>query len=193
MLVGGALPMLARAARDDSERLAYALQRIFEVSLILGVAAAVGLLGGAQFVIHVIAGPKYAGADAVPCISRALRCSPRSSPRDGVFALISLKRYGSLIVINALAFLASSGLTIWLAATHGARGAALATVCGEATLAVGALVALVHDQPELSAKLVVLAKVTIAAIPAVALELSSDLSSLVRALLALAVYGVLIR
>jgi O-antigen/teichoic acid export membrane protein len=191
LLVGGALPMLARAARDDGERLAYALQRIFEVSLILGVAAAVSLLGGAQFVIHVIAGPKYAGADAALRIQGLALLASFLTAGWG-FALISLKRYGSLIVANALAFLVSSALTIALAASHGARGAALATLCGEATLAAGSLIALVRGQPELRPKLAVLAKVTLAAIPAVVLELSLDLSSLVRALLALAVYGLLI-
>ena len=45
VVVGGALPLLARAARDDRERLSYALQRIFEASLILGVAAALGIAG----------------------------------------------------------------------------------------------------------------------------------------------------
>ncbi len=191
LLVGGALPMLARAARDDSERLAYALQRIFEVSLIIGVAAAVGLLAGAQFVIHVIAGPRYEGADAALRIQGVALLASFLTAGWG-FALISLKRYGSLIIANALAFLVSSLLTISLAATHGARGAALATLCGEATLAAGSLVALVRHQPRLRPKPAVLAKVALAAIPAVVLELSLSLSSLVRALLALALYGALI-
>src|SRR5947209_13108932 len=36
MLVGSALPVLARAARDDRERLEYILQRLFQTTLIVG-------------------------------------------------------------------------------------------------------------------------------------------------------------
>jgi O-antigen/teichoic acid export membrane protein len=57
LLASGALPLLARAARDDRKRLGYALSRIFEVSLILGVAAALATLAGAQFIVGVVAGP----------------------------------------------------------------------------------------------------------------------------------------
>ncbi len=46
LLVSGALPLIARAARNDRERLAYAMQRIFEVSLLLGIAAGISFLAG---------------------------------------------------------------------------------------------------------------------------------------------------
>jgi O-antigen/teichoic acid export membrane protein len=191
LLVGGALPMLARAARDDRERLAYALQRIFEVSLILGVAAALGLLGGAQFVIHVIAGPQYAPAAGALRIQGVALLASFLTAGWG-FALISIKRYGSLIAVNAVAFLVSCALTISLAASHGASGAALATLGGEATLAIGSLIAVIRSQPELRPRLAVLPKVMLAAIPATVLALAPEFSSLLRALLALVVYGLLI-
>lgn len=191
LLVGGALPMLARAARDDRERLAYALQRIFEVSLILGVAAAIGLLGGAQFVIHVIAGPQFASAAGALRIQGIAMVASFLTAGWG-FALISLKRYGSLIAANAAAFLVSCILTVSLAASHGAEGAALATLCGEATLAAASLIVLLRGAPQLRPLLAVVPKVAVAAIPAVVLALSLGLSSLVRALLALALYGLLI-
>ncbi len=43
MLVSAGFPILARAARDDEERLGYALQKIFEVAAVLGVFIAMGL------------------------------------------------------------------------------------------------------------------------------------------------------
>ncbi|HEY4915588.1 MAG TPA: oligosaccharide flippase family protein [Solirubrobacteraceae bacterium] len=191
LLVGGALPLLARAERDDRERLTYALARIFEVSLILGVGAAVGLLAGAQFVISVIAGPKYAGATDVLRIQGLAMIA--SFPLAGWgFALITLRRYGGLLAANAAALVVSCGLTLTLAATDGARGAAVATVCGEATLALGSLIALVRGHPERRPQLGVLVKVAIAAAPAAALALAVDLPSLVRALLALVLYALLI-
>jgi O-antigen/teichoic acid export membrane protein len=191
LLVSGALPLLARAARDDHERLAYALARIFEVSLILGVAATLGMLGGAQFVIGVVAGPKYAGAAGVLSIQGVAMIA--SFVLAGwSFALLSVKRYRGLLAANAAALAVSCALTLTLAATHGARGAAVATIGGEITLAVCSLIALLPGHPELRPPLKVLPKVALAATPATVLALATGLPSLVRALLALAAYGLLI-
>jgi O-antigen/teichoic acid export membrane protein len=191
LLVSGALPLLARAARDDRERFAYALARIFEVSLILGVGAAVGLLGGAQFVIHVIAGPRFAGAAAVLRVQGLAMIASFVLAGWG-FALISLKRYRGLLLANAAALVVSCTLTLTLAAADGARGAALATVCGEAVLAVGSLLVLLRGHPELRPPFAVVPKVALAAVPATAVALAANMSSLARALVALAVYATVI-
>jgi len=191
LLAGGALPLLARAARDDRERLSYALQRIFEVSVILGVAAAVGILGGAQFIIHVIAGPKYAAAASVLQI-QGLALIASFALAGWSFALLSLKLYKGLLLANLAAFLVSCSLTIVLASSNGAKGAAIATLCGESVLAIGSLFALLYGHPEFRPKLGVVLKVAIAAAPAVVLALLSGVPSIVRALLAVAVYAVLL-
>jgi O-antigen/teichoic acid export membrane protein len=191
VIVGGALPLLARAARDDRERLTYALQRIFQVSLILGVAAALALLGGAQFIIHVIAGREYAAAAPVLQI-QGLALIASFALAGWSFALLSLQRYRGVLLANLAAFLVSCALTIVLASSDGAKGAAIATVCGETVLALGSLLALVRNRPELRPPLAVLWKVALAAVPALALALLPGVPSLVRAILALAVYGILI-
>jgi O-antigen/teichoic acid export membrane protein len=191
LLVGGTLPLLARAARDDRQRLDYALQRIFEVSLILGVGAALGTLAGAQFMIGVIAGPAFAGSAAVLRI-QGVALIATFVLGGWSFALLSLKRYKGLLLANLAAFVTSASLTVALAASHGARGAAVATLCGEGVLALGSLLALVHGSPELRPKLTIILKVALAAAPGLALALEWNAPSLVRALLALAVYGLLI-
>jgi O-antigen/teichoic acid export membrane protein len=191
LLVGGALPLLARAARDDRERLAYALQRIFEVSLILGVAAAVGMLAGAQFVIEVVAGSHYAASAGVLQI-QGIALLASFVLAGWSFALLSLKRYQGVLLANLAAFAVSCALTIALASTHGAKGAAVATICGESVLAVGSLLALVRGHPELNPKLAVVPKVALATAPAVLVGVLPDLPSLARALLALGVYAVVI-
>jgi O-antigen/teichoic acid export membrane protein len=191
LLVSGALPLLARAARDDRERLAYALSRIFDVSLILGVGAALALLAGAQFVISVVAGPHYAGAVDVLRI-QGLALIASFVVAGWGFALISVERYRSILLVNAAALIVSCVLTLILATTHGATGAAVATVFGEVTLAIGSLVALTRGHPEFRPPLPIILKVAFAAAPAAAIALASDLPSLARALLALALYGVLI-
>jgi O-antigen/teichoic acid export membrane protein len=191
LVVGGALPLLARAARDDRERLSYALQRIFEVSLILGVAAALGLFAGAQFVIDVIAGSRYSGSVG-PLQLLGVGMIASFVLAGWSFALLSLERYRGLLLANLAAFIVSGALTAILASGDGAEGAAIATVCGEAVLAVGSLLALRHGHPEFQPRPVVLAKVLLAALPAIALSLLDGVPSLVRALLALGAYAIVI-
>jgi O-antigen/teichoic acid export membrane protein len=191
MLVGAALPVLSRAARDDRVRLKYALQRIFEVTLIAGVAAVLGFVVGARFVVDVIAGAEYAGS--VPVLQlQALALLPSFLLAGWAFALLSLKRYRGLLIANALAFAVSCVLTLVLAASDGARGAAIATVSGETTLAVGYLIVLARGHPELRPRAALLVKVAAAAIPAVVLALLTNLPSVVAAILVLSVYGALI-
>jgi O-antigen/teichoic acid export membrane protein len=190
-LAGGALPLLARAARDDRERLAYAMQRIFDASLILGVAAAVGMLGGAQFVIHVVAGPEYAASAEVLQIQGVALVATFVLAGWG-YALLAMKRYKEVLLANLLAFLVSCAATLTLASSHGAVGAAVATVCGETVLAVGSLVVLVRGHRELRPRLGIVLKVVLAAAPAVVLALLPGVPSLARALLALLAYGVVI-
>lgn len=191
LMVGGALPLLARAARDDRERLSYALQRIFEVSLIVGVAAALTMLAGAAFVIEVVAGPKYSGS-VVPLQILGAGMIASFVLAGWSYAMLSLERYRGLLLANLAAFIVSCTLTAALASSHGARGAAIAALCGEGVLALGSLIALTNGQPQFRPRIGVLAKVAFAAAPALALAQLPDLSSPVRALLALVAYTLVI-
>jgi O-antigen/teichoic acid export membrane protein len=188
LLVGGALPLLARAARDDRERLSYALERIFEVSLILGVAAALSTLAGAGFMIEVVGGREFAGAGSVLQI-QGLALIASFVLAGWSYALLSLRLYRGVLATNLLAFVVSFVLTVVLAGSNGAKGAAVATVCGEATLALASLFVLTRRHPELRPKLGIVAKVAVAAAPAVALSLLAGVPSVVRMVLALALYG----
>lgn len=191
LLVGGALPLLARAARDDRERLGYALQRIFDVSLILGLAAALGTLAGAKFMIDVVGGGKYAGSVAVLQI-QGLALIASFVLAGWSYALLSLERYKGLLLANLAAFVVSCALTATLAGVDGAKGAAIATLCGEGVLALGSLLALLRGHPELRPRLAVVVKVLVAVAPAAVLALLTGVPSLPRTVLALGVYGLLI-
>jgi O-antigen/teichoic acid export membrane protein len=194
LLVGGAMPLLARAARDDRERLAYALQRIFEVSLILGVATSLGLLAGAPFIVKVLTGPKlaeYVGSIEVLRILGVAMIASFLSAGWG-FALLSIKSYRPLLVVNALALLVSCVLTLILAARYGGTGAAVAVLCGESTLAIGNLLALARGHPDLRPRVAVVPKVILATAPAAALAVVLDLPAVASTALVLAVYGLLI-
>jgi O-antigen/teichoic acid export membrane protein len=187
LLVGAALPLLSRAARDDADRLAYALGRIFDTALICGVGAALGVSMGSKFIVAVIAGPHYAGAATVLAI-QAWAMVGSFVLAGWSFALLSLHEHRRLLITNALALIVSVGLTLALAAADGAQGAAIATIGGETTLALASLVALAWRRPAYRPGLAVTLKVLSATLLAVAAAVLLDLSSLLRALVALTVY-----
>jgi O-antigen/teichoic acid export membrane protein len=191
LLAGAALPVLSRAARDDRSRLAYALERMFHASLIVGVAAALGCLAGARFMIAVVAGAHFAGAAAALRIQGLALIASFLLAGWG-YALLSLRRHRGLLLANAAALAVSATLTLVLARVDGARGAALATVCGESMLALGYLVALLRAGREFRPQLGVVGKVVLASIPASVLALVPGIPSIVQAIATLALYGVLI-
>jgi O-antigen/teichoic acid export membrane protein len=194
LLVGGAVPLLARAARDDRERLAYALQRIFEVSLIVGVATAIGMFAGAPFIVKILAGPKLAEYSGSIEVLRILGFTMIASflIAGWGFALLSIKSYRALLLINGVGLLVSCVLTPILASAYGATGAAFAVLGGESTLAVSYVIALTRRHPELRPRLAIVPRIIAASVPALALAVALDLPSLALTVTVLAVYGLLI-
>ncbi|HWF26457.1 MAG TPA: oligosaccharide flippase family protein [Solirubrobacteraceae bacterium] len=191
LLVAAALPLLARAARDDHDRLAYALRRIFEVSLVAGVGAALVMSAGAPFIVSVIAGPKYRGAAPVLEI-QAFAMIGSFVVAGWSFGLVSLRLHPGLLAANAAALIVSVGLTLVLARSGGAKGAAIATIGAEATLAAGTLVALTWGRRRYRPPLGVVVKVVVAGACAGVASMVPSMPSLVRALVAAAVYAALI-
>ncbi len=141
LLVGAAFPIFARSAHNDRERFAYAVGRVFDVCLILGVGAALALAVGAPFIITVIAGPGFVPAEAVLRIQGIALSASFVGAVFG-YSLLSLHRYRAVLVINIGALLLCGVLTTVLASADGARGAAIATTTVEIlfTLALGVAV-----------------------------------------------------
>lgn len=154
LVVSAAFPVLARAARDDRERLRYAVQGMFEVVVILGVFAALGAVAGATPTIEVIAGPHFAHAAAPLRIEGAALLASFILPALGI-ALISLHRHRALAIANLVALSITAALTLILAKSHGATGAAVATVCGEWILCASYLLALTRGAESLRLDLTV--------------------------------------
>jgi O-antigen/teichoic acid export membrane protein len=190
LVVSAAFPVLARAARDDRERLRYAVQGMFEVVLILGVAAALSAVTGAAPIIELIAGPHFAQAAPALRIEGAALLASFILPALGL-ALISLHRHRALAIANLIALSITAALTIVLAKSHGATGAAVATVCGEWILCGGYLFALTRGTDALHLNATVALRVAAAAIPAFAVMLLG-LPAVAQLVAALVVYGGLI-
>jgi O-antigen/teichoic acid export membrane protein len=187
LLVTVAFPLLARAARDDRARLAYAVQRLFEAMSLLGIGIALGVVVGAPTVIRVMAGSEYADATGALRI-QALTMMASFALAPWGFALLSLHLHRGMLIVNAAAFLVSAVTVSSLAASSGAEGAAIGTVLGEATLAAGYAVVLTRANRAMRPGLRVVLKGLVAAGPPLAFMLV--LPPVPAAILALAAYTV---
>ncbi len=148
LLVSAGFPILARAARDDEARLGFALQRIFEVSTLLGAFIALGLAVGAPLAIEVVAGSDFESSVSVLRLQAAGLVTSFLMV-TWTYALLSLKLYRPLLIANAAAAVMAVVATIALAPPLGAEGAAIATMLAEATLAGVSLVLLSRERPAL--------------------------------------------
>jgi O-antigen/teichoic acid export membrane protein len=191
LLVTVAFPLLSRAARDDRERLAYALHRLFDTTTVLGLGAAIGLVVGAPTIIDVMAGGGF--ADATPALriqGAAVVASYALAPIG--FALLSLHEHRGILVANGIALtvmLASVGA---LGAAFGAEGAAIGTVLGEWSLAATYLIVLRRAARPVAPGLGRAARGLVAAAPCLALALVSGPPAWVMAGVALLAYALLL-
>lgn len=160
LAVSTALPIFSRAARDDRVRLAYALGRVFEVSLLLGSLCALALTIGARIAIDVLGG-SFIGATPLLSIQAA---GLGASFVGAVWAngLISVGRYRSILMISVGSLLGGTVLIVVLVLLDGVRGAAIATMAGEVVLVVANGAALVHADRSLMPPLGIVPKVAAA-------------------------------
>ena len=187
LLVGSAFPVLARAARDDRTRLAYATQRLFDVSVLVGAWMALCTVAGASVAIDVLAGPGFGPAAATLQIQGAALLASFLLATWG-FVLISLHRHRELLLANGLALTLSITMSLLLVPTQGAEGGAVATVVSEAGLAGAYLLFLVRGHPELRPRLGVAAKAAVATGVAAAAALLPPVPDLVALVIAATTY-----
>jgi O-antigen/teichoic acid export membrane protein len=187
LTVGSTLPILARAARDDVERLGYVLQRLFEVTLIVGVWLGLVLAMGAGFVIQVLANEKSDVSVAVLQI-QSLALVTQFVASTWQYGLLSLHRHRALLVISVASLLVSVVMTLILVPLLQAQGAAVAFSAAEVTLAASSFVLLKRARPDLIFSLRVPLRVLLAAALAGAVALVPGLSSLARAVIGSVIY-----
>jgi O-antigen/teichoic acid export membrane protein len=130
LLVGAAFPIFARAARDNHERLAYGVDRVFRISVLAGGCLLVGLVLGAPFAIDVVAGSRFApSADVLRIQAVALALSFVATTLT--YALLSLRRHREILVVACSALFVNVILVVILGDRWGADGAAVATIVAE--------------------------------------------------------------
>lgn len=177
LLVGSAFPILLRAARDDRGRLRYAVQRLFEGNLLLGGWLSLLVVAGAPFAVSVMGGASYAGSATV---LRILGCGVIATFLAAVFcfALLALRMYRTLIILNAGVVVLAVVLCTTLIPAHGAQGAAIATLSLEVVLASAYATALLRSHRELRPELAMATRITVALALAFVAALAVPLSSL---------------
>lgn len=146
LAVSSAFPILSRAAVTDGDRMRWALQQLFEVSVVVGTALALGLAVGAPVAVAVIAGPEF---DPAVDVLRVLAIAQLTLflVATWVYALLALRQYRVIMVSTLAATVVAAAGTVVLVGPLGAMGAAIATAAADATLAACYLVGLVrHDR-----------------------------------------------
>jgi O-antigen/teichoic acid export membrane protein len=195
LLVGSAFPILLRAARDDRERLRYAMQRLIEGNLLLGGWLSLLVVAGAPFAVHVLGGSGFPGAATV---LRILGAGVIATFIAAVFAmtLLSLRSYRLLIGMSVGMAVLAVVLCTLLIPAHGARGAAVVTLTLEVVLASAYGLALGVAHPELRPQVALVARIALALAIGFAAALAAPVSSVPAALIgtgALAVAAVALR
>lgn len=161
LLASAAFPIFSRAAQDDHERLAYALERVFEVMLIAGAWLALAIALGAHFAIVVLGGPKFAPASGILAI-QGIAVGATFIGTVWGFGMLSLGRYSATMVFNLSALAMVVIAVSVLASVDGAHGAAIATSGVETLNAVVGYFMLTHGHSHLRPSLRVVPRIALA-------------------------------
>jgi O-antigen/teichoic acid export membrane protein len=191
LVVGSTLPVLARAARDDRERLEYVLQRLLDATVIVGVWLGLAVALGAPFAVEVLA-----GGESDPSIDvlrvQAIAIVAAFVAASAQFGLLSLHRHRAILAYSVAALVSGLSLTLLLVPTLEATGAAIAFSAGEWIVTILAFTLLRRAQPQLRYSLRVPLRAVAAAAVAGALALLPGLSSLLSAIVATVVFFALL-
>jgi len=188
LLVGAAFPIFARAARDDPERLGYALSRVFEVSLIAGAWIALSLAVGAPLAIEIMGGPIF--APAAPILAwQAIGLGATFVGSVFAYGLLSLHLHKLILKLTLAVLVGGCAVLVPLIEIDGARGAALGMALVEVAAAVAGGVLLVRGRAHLRPRLAIVPKVALASLLGAAPLLLDGVGDAVRVVLATLVYG----
>ena len=177
LLANAAFPVVARAARDDETRLQYSIQRLFDVAVVFGSWLVLATALGARFAIDVVAGDKFSPSVTVLEI-QAFGLLGTFLSVTWSTGLLALHRHRVLLLANLVALAVAVATTLALVPVLGAKGAAIATVCGEGALAAIYSVAVATGRRPLRVSLTVVPRVAVAVVPAAALVFVPHLNRL---------------
>jgi O-antigen/teichoic acid export membrane protein len=168
LVLSSALPLLSVAGRDDLERLRFGLQRMTEVALAGGIVFVLVIYALAPVLIPFLGGGQY--RDAAPVLQiQVFALIAVFVGQTWQLGLLSVRRQAALAWANGGALLVVLLAGAVLIPTAGARGAAVAAVIGEASLAVFVYLALRRTPTSLAPTLGLVPRVVGASLPAFAI------------------------
>lgn len=191
LVIGAAYPILTRAARDDPERFAYTVSRMFELAVIVAAWMAIGLELGAAFVVKVIGGQAAAPAAHVLQV-QGLAVIGTFVATALAFPLLALRGYRAVMYANAFGLVVTLALGLALIPSLGARGGALTTVGGEFALAIVYAVALARARPGLGLPLGVVPAAALAGAAGIAAGHFVGIQAVLQVLVGSVVYAVVL-
>ena len=152
IVIGIAIPLLAVAAGEDLERLAYGVQRLTEAVLVgaLGFALVVATL--AEPTLRLLGGAKYVGAASMLQI-QIWALVPLSVSSVLSVALLARRQQRAIALANAVALVVVVALGWFLIRHHGGNGAATAGLVAECSLLVALVVVTLRTSPGLLPRL----------------------------------------
>ena len=185
-----AFPIFSRAARDDRDRLGYAVRRVFQVNLLLGVWAALGVAVGAPLAIRILAGPSYHGAAPILAIQSVAIGATFLTALWGQ-VLLGLGRMRVILVYNVgLLVVCVVTVSIGVLADSG-EGAAMATSVTEVLAATVGAIIVTRSDHRLHLPLGLLPRVALAAALA-ALPVLLPVGIVVKLVLLSLIYGAVV-
>jgi O-antigen/teichoic acid export membrane protein len=148
LMISAIFPVFARAASADDERFRTAIRSTWETALVVGALATITIAAGAPVAIDVLVGNASSPAvDALRILGLGLGSSFIGATCQ--FALLARREHRAILAINALAVSLNIALTLGLAPSYGARGAAIALVIGDIVVTVLATALLLRAVPRL--------------------------------------------
>lgn len=187
LMVTGVFPIFARSAIDDHERFAFAVSRVFDSALIVGVWFVLALALGAPLAIHAIGADEFSKAIGVLRI-QAFGLGGSFVGAVWGMALLSLRRNRELMLVNLGALAMGTVLVVALASAYGAEGAAAGTAITEIFLAIVVPFVLMHTDRHLVPSMRVVPRIALAGGLAGAVALIPGLPALAMVALATVVY-----
>lgn len=187
VLAGSAFALLSRAARDDTERLGYALDRLTQGMMLVGIWVAISVVLGAPVAIELVAGDSF-----LPSVEILQYMGVALAATFVLFAwsmgLLAAREHKAMMITNGVALSVALVAGATLVSLDGARGGAIALLASEVTLAIGYGIAIARHGELAPLDISHVARVAVAAAAALALPWALDLPALADLTLGTVVY-----
>jgi O-antigen/teichoic acid export membrane protein len=188
LLASSAFPIFARAARDDHDRLGYALGRVFDVSVIVGAWVAVSIAVGAPLAISLIGGAEFKPAAAILAF-QGVALGAMFVSLVWANVLLSLGNYRQILMINVSMLLLNGLLVAALIELDGSRGAAIGTAIAEVIAGVVQARAVIRGRSQFRPSLRILPLVALAAVVGLVPLLMGGVPTIARLLISTILFG----